>query len=201
MKRNAILCGISALACALIYGFFALPAQTTPLGALLGNPSGYDFVDAVLKNFKLYAMMDKAAAIAGLVLLILAGVTLVISILLLLCEVKVIKNDTVRAFLIWAFRYVTSFLILAAVVQLMTNAMAGYGVGDYSTDSNLIKTKPGWAMIIISFVLAIVPCGISAYIQYKAKKETAATATPAPAAKPAEEEKPAKKENPNKEEK
>ena len=168
MKRNAILYGVAGLCSALIYGFFALPAYTVPILGSTGN--GYENLDLVLHNMAHAGMMEQYAAIAGLVLLILAGLTFVGCAVLMLCELKVIKNETFAAFATWATRYLTRALVSFAVLQLFFNIMAGYQVFTSKTEVS-VPTDPGWAMIIITFILSIVPCAVTAYVQFKAKQE------------------------------
>ncbi len=160
MKRNAILHGVTALCSALVFAFFALPYY------FLGEESlgGYKFLDTLVQMQKAGAELPSKynfALAAGIILLVVAGLAFVASVVLLLCDFEVIKNEMVVKVATWATLVLAGLLAVAVILNFVATLVF---VGQFPA---VAKAVAGWAMLIITTVLGLGACGTTAYAHFK----------------------------------
>ena len=157
MNRNAILHGVTALCSALVFAFFALPYYTVSVV----SQSGYQFLDFAFKNAELADSTSTFAAVSGLLLLLVAGLTLVASVVLLLCDLNVIKNEMVTKVAAWGTLVLAGLLVVVAIMNLVGNIVF---IGDAA---GIDGVSAGWGLTIVTTLLALGACGTTAFAHFK----------------------------------
>lgn len=167
MKRNAILHGVTALCSALVYAFYALPFYS-----MSGqSQSGYQYLDNFFQMKKVMpdalTAMQTFATAAGIMLLIVAGLAFVASVVLLLCDLEVIKNEMVTKIAAWATLVTVGLLVVVAILNLIANVLVVKDINDSIPAEAGVKYVAGWAMTILTTVCALGACGTTAYAHFK----------------------------------
>ncbi len=187
MKRNTILHGVSALLSVLIYAFFALPFYSVNVlpeaavesaknaGVPIGSTNGYDFLKTALKQTSGTATSTFATAMA-LITLIVAGITFLACVFALLNDFEVIKNEKVVKIANLVVLVSTVLLSLSCILNLIGNACFVSGdLNDRLAPVNTmlaslnasLSITAGWALTIITSLLALGSCASSCVEQFK----------------------------------
>lgn len=171
MKKNAIFHGLTALCSGLVYAFFALPfvTVTTEVASKSSSEttSGYKFLEQVLKATESGTNNAKFATYMALIMLIVAGIVFLCSVVALLCDFEVIKNDLVAKIANWAVFATSVLLVIFAVLTMISNAI--YVSKDIQANFDAMNkvsetlggagakmtASAGWLMTIISTLLGI----------------------------------------------
>lgn len=191
MKRNTILHGVGALLSVLIYAFFALPYYTIKIspkeivagaqnaGVPSGSTNGYDFLKNALKQSG--GAVATFATVMALITLIVAGITLLACVVALLNDFQVIKNEKAVKIINIALIVSSILLSLCCILNLISNAcfvngdlqdkLAGANALLTSLNGSL-STSAGWALTIITTLLAFGTCAVNCFESFKNKKNS-----------------------------
>ena len=191
MKRNTILHGIGALLSVLVYAFFALPYYTVKVspdsivegaktaGVPVGSTSGYNFLKTALKQTSGSATSTFATVMA-LLTLIVAGITFCACVVALLNDFEVIKNEKAVKVTNIILLVSSILLSLCCILNLIGNACFESGdLQDRLAGAKMLlaslggtlTTSAGWALTVITSLLAFGTCATSCIKSFKNKKE------------------------------